>query len=428
MPGCAGCGRKHPPTLAGKERACEFVAILARFGRIDGFYSKYGDMRMDFTLSQDDQDLVDLLDRIGVEKFQPRAFERRNEDGHPIDNMRLLGDLGVLGICLPPELGGAGRDALSGILAIEHIARWCPRTAISATMAIAGPGMFIAKWGTPDQKAKYIPDIRAGKANMSIALTETQAGSALTDLATRGEIRNGICYLNGQKTFCSHAGWDDHILVFCRFAPGTAGIGAVIVNRDAPGFTISEPHYHMSGIPWWELFFDEAEVRVENVLFAGDGFRKLMSSYSLERCASGASSLGVAQASFELARNYSVERKQFGHPICDFQSIQNKLADMYLAIEQARLLLYKAVRGSHGSAGRLESSAAKVAATEAAVFVCDQAMQIFGGSGMSQELPLEWMYRIVRTATVSGGTSEIHRSMIASELVGRRFDQRLPRA
>ena len=306
---------------------------------------------MDFTLSEDDQELVNLIDRIGAEQFAPKAFARRNQDGHPIDNMRLLGQLGILGICLPAELGGEGRDALSGILAIEHIARWCPRTGISASMAIAGPGMFIAKWGTPEQKAKYIPKIRAGEANMSIALTEPQAGSALTDLATRAEIKNGTCRLNGQKTFCSHAGWDDQILVFCRFGPATADIGAVIVDRGTPGFTLSQPHYHMSGTPWWELFFDHAEVPEENVLFASDGFRKLMSSYSLERCAAGASSIGIAQAAFELARDYAVERKQFGRPICDFQFIQDKLANMYLALEQARLLLYKAVKGGHGKRG-----------------------------------------------------------------------------
>lgn len=379
---------------------------------------------MDFALSEDDEQLVQLIDRIGAERFAPKAFARRNEQGHPLDNMRLLGQLGILGICLPAESGGQGRDALSGILAIEHIARWCPLTGISASMAIAGPVMFIAKWGTPQQKSKYIPKIRAGETNMSISLTEPQAGSALTDLRTRAEIKNGICRLNGHKTFCSHVGWDDQVLVFCRFGPGTGGIGAVIVDRNTPGFTLSEPRYHMGGTPWWELFFDDAEVPEENVLFASDGFRKLMSSYSLERCAAGASSIGIAQAAFDLARDYSVERHQFGRPICDFQFVQDKLANMYLALEQARLLLYKAVKGGQGTAGRLESSAAKVAATEAAVFVCDQAMQIFGGSGMSQEMPLEWMYRMVRTNTVAGGTSDIHRGMIASELVGRRFNHR----
>ena len=380
---------------------------------------------MDFNLSQDDQEMVDLIDRIGAEKFRPKAFDRRDAAGPPVDNMRLLGELGILAVCLPIELGGQGRDALSGILAIEHIARWCPRTAISASMAIAGPGMFIARWGTEAQKAKYLPRIRDGESNMAIALTEPGAGSALTDLATHAEIVDGACRINGRKTFCSHAGWDSAVLVFCRFAPGTGGIGAVIVERGAPGFSLSEPHYHMCGTPWWELFFDDAEVPAENVLFSGDGFRKLMSSYSLERCAAGASSIGIAQAAFDMARQYAVERQQFGRPICDFQFVQDKLANMYLALEQARLLLYKAVKGGHGMAGRLESSAAKVAATEAAVFVCDQAMQIFGGSGMSQEMPLEWMYRMVRTATVAGGTSDIHRSMIASELVGRRFDHRL---
>ncbi len=383
---------------------------------------------MDFAPSEEDRELVELIDRIGAEQFRPKAFDRRHEDGYPRENLRLLGKLGILGICLPKELGGEGRDALSGILAIEHLARACPKTGEGALMAIAGPGMFIAKWGTERQKAKYLPGVRMGETGISISLTEPQAGSALTDLSALAQVKDGVCRLNGHKIFCSNASLNEHILVFCRFAPGTAGIGAVIVDRDAAGLTISKPHYHMSGAPWSELFFDNAEIPEENVLFAGDGFRKLMASYSLERCGAGALVIGVAQLAFDLAREYAVERKQFGRPICDFQFVQGRLADMYLALEQARLLLYKAVKGAEGTAGRLESSAAKVATTEAAAYVCDQAMQMFGGSGMSQEMPLEWMYRLVRPFTVAGGTSDIHRSMIASEIVGRRFDHRLPRA
>ena len=250
------------------------------------------------------------------------------------------------------------------------------------------------------------------------------AGTALTDLATRASIDGKVCRITGSKTFCSNAGVNDHILLFCRFGAGTSGIGAVILDRDTPGLTISKAHHHMGGTPWHELFLDDAEIPLENVLFPGNAFRKLMGSYSLERTAAGAWVLGVAQAAFELARDYSMERQQFGRPICEFQMVQTRLADMYLRLEQARWLVYKACVDADGTASRLESSAAKVAATEAAVFVTDQAMQMFGASGMSQEMPLEWMHRMVRPYTVAGGTSDIHRSMIASEVLGRRFGHR----
>ena len=383
---------------------------------------------MDFSLSDEDAQLVELIDRVAMEKFRPAAFDDRDSFHRPAENMRLLGELGILGICLPEDLGGAGRPALSGILAIERIAHACPRTGAAALMAISGPGMFISRWGNESQKEKYLPPILRGEAGWSISLSEPHAGTALTDLATRATIDGKICRITGQKTFCSNAGVNDHILLFCRFAPTTAGIGAVILNRDTPGLTISKAHHHMGGTPWHELFLDDAEIPVENVLFSGNAFSKLMGSYSLERTAAGAWVLGIAQAAFEMARDYSQERQQFGRPICEFQMVQMRLADMYLRLEQARWLVYKACVDADGTASRLESSAAKVVATEAANFVIDQAMQMFGASGMSQEMPLEWMYRMVRPYTVAGGTSDIHRSMIASEILGRRFDHRPGRA
>jgi len=382
---------------------------------------------MDFKLSEEDAQLVEMIDRVAMEQFRPTAFDNRDTPRRPVENMRVLGELGILGICLPEEVGGAGRTAISGILAIERIAHACPRTGAAALMAISGPGMFIARWGNAEQKTRYLPPVLRGEAAWSISLTEPQAGTALTDLTTRATIDGAVCRINGQKTFCSNAALNDHILLFCRFGPGTAGIGAVILDRDTPGLTISTPHHHMGGNMWNELFLDDATIPVENVLFPGNAFSKLMGSYSLERTAAGAWAIGIAQTAFEMARDYALERKQFGRPISDFQFVQGRLADMYLRLEQARWLVYKACVDADGSASRMESSAAKVVATEAAVFVTDSAMQMFGASGMSQEMPLEWMYRMVRPYTVAGGTSDIHRSMIAAEILGRRIDQRLPR-
>ena len=187
---------------------------------------------MDFKLSEEDAQLVEMIDRVAMEQFRPTAFDDRDTPRRPVENMRILGDLGILGICLPEEVGGAGRTAISGILAIERIAHACPRTGAAALMAISGPGMFIARWGNAEQKARYLPPVLRGEAGWWISLTEPQAGTALTDLTTRATIDGSVCRINGQKTFCSNAALNDHILLFCRFGPGTAGIGAVILDRN----------------------------------------------------------------------------------------------------------------------------------------------------------------------------------------------------
>jgi alkylation response protein AidB-like acyl-CoA dehydrogenase len=181
----------------------------------------------------------------------------------------------------------------------------------------------------------------------------------------------------------------------------------------------------MSGQPWSELFFDNAEIPVEDVVFDGNAFAKLMSTYSLERCAGAVTTSLRAQIAYDMAVEYAKERRQFGRPIAQFQMTQARLADMYMRLETARLFLYRAVaEGDESPRAKLNTSAAMVVATEAAAFVCEQAMNVFGGSGMSQDLPLEWLYRRVRPYWAAGGTNDIHRSMIAGEIVGTRIDHR----
>lgn len=382
---------------------------------------------MDFSLTASQQELVDRVDAVAMREFRPAAFEQRFRREAPRDNLKRLGSLGVLGICLPRQFGGSGRPYLDGLLAIERIAHACPVTADYAVFAICGPAMFIAQWGTQRQKAKYVPPVVSGESGCWISLTEPHAGSALTDLSTQATMTDGCCRLNGLKRPVGFAVGTDYYLVFVRFGEGTDGIGAVIVDWDTPGLEISAPKHWMSGTPWCELTFTDAEVPSENVLFTGDAMRKLLGSYSIERCAAGALVLGIAEIAFEKSVEYAEARTQFGRPISDFQLIQAKLADMYIRLESARLLLYKAISAETGDGlpSRALASAAKVAAVEAACFVCDEAMQIHGAMGMSvEDEPLEWLYRYVRTFAVAGGTSEIHRSMIAAELVGRRFQHR----
>jgi alkylation response protein AidB-like acyl-CoA dehydrogenase len=383
---------------------------------------------MDFELSSESAAIRDLARQVGMERFRPTAFDRRDDWSLPAEHMRLLGELGLLGVCLPEEYGGGGRPELDAIIVVEELARACPVTGEFALLDITGPAAFIAKFGAEEQKARYLPPLCTGVEHLRISLTEPEAGSALTDLKTRAEIHGEECVVNGQKTLCSAAADADHILVFVRFGPGTAGIGAVIVHRDTPGLTLSEEHRHMPGSPWFELFFDDARIPASDVLFSGNAMRALLSAYNLERCGAGAYSLGVARIAFEAALSYAEDRRQFGRRISDFQFVQGRLADMHIALESSRLLMHRAIaRGDNGLPSRLESSAAKIATTEAACFVTDAAMQIHGGGGMSQDLHLEWLYRVVRPYTVAGGTSDIHRNMVATELVGRRLEHRLPR-
>ncbi|MGC1237678.1 MAG: acyl-CoA dehydrogenase [Acidimicrobiales bacterium] len=380
---------------------------------------------MDFKFSSEEQDLWDLLTKVGLERFRPTAFDRKLDHSPPYENMELLGELGILGLCMPTEYGGSGRPDVEGILAIERLTWACPTTGGFAMWAIGGPAMFIAKWGTEKQKAKYLPSVMAGKLFCSISLTEPEAGTALTDLRTRAEIKGDACLINGQKVFCSNAPFSGLFLVFVRFGPGVEGIGAVIVDRDTPGFTIGPTHYFMGGQPWCELFFDNAEIPLENVLFDGNGFKRLMSSYNFERTAGGASVLGTAQIAMDMAIDYAKERQQFGRAIGEFQFVQGRLAEMYMAMEGARLMLYKtAASGDDGTASRLDSSAMKVATHEVACSVIHNAMMIHGASGMSQDLPLEWLYRLVTPYLVAGGTVDIHRGMIAGELLGMRLNHR----
>jgi alkylation response protein AidB-like acyl-CoA dehydrogenase len=383
---------------------------------------------MDFELTPEQAEIRDLVRQVGQEQFRPTAFERRHDFAPPLENLRLLGELGILGMCLPEEYGGAGRSELDAVFALEELARACPVTANFALLTLTGPSSFIAKSGTDEQKARYLPPLCDGSERFSISMTEAEAGSALTDLKTRAEVRGDRCVINGQKIFCSGAPHAQHFLVFVRFGAGTDGIGAVIVQRDTPGFTIGKSHRHISGEPWSELYFDDATIPLADVLVTGGAFRALMTAFSLERCGAAAYVLGVAQIAFELALEYVEDRRQFGRRLSDFQLVQAKLADMYTALESARLLVYRAIlRGQDGLPSRLDSSAAKIAATKAACMVTDTSMQLHGGTGMSQEMPLEWLYRVVRPYEVAGGTSDVLRSGMAGELLGRRLDQR-PRA
>jgi alkylation response protein AidB-like acyl-CoA dehydrogenase len=382
---------------------------------------------MQYGLTEEQRTLVSQLEELSMAEFRPTAFAQAKERSSVMPNLKLLADHGYLGLSMPTEVGGKGLPYLDTMMCIEAISRACPATGESALMAMCGPAMFISQWGSADQLERFVRPVVEGRRSCWISLTEEPAGTALTDLQTSAVIDGDTCVINGHKRPSTVGTDDDYYLVFVRLGPGNSGVGAVIVETDTPGFVRSEPRTWMGGTPWVELTFDNATIPATNVLERVPGISGLLVSYSIERCAAGAFVLGVARAAIDLAIDFARTREQFGRPIGDFQMVQAKLANMYIAHESARQLLYRAVAAFDAGDPefRVLSSAAKVLTTKVACEVIDDAMQIFGHQSMSADLtPLEWFYRLIRPYRVAGGTSDIHRSMIAGSLLGTRVDHR----
>ncbi|PZE21093.1 acyl-CoA dehydrogenase family protein [Paenibacillus xerothermodurans] len=343
-------------------------------------------------------------------------------------NARMLSEQGFLGVTLPEEYGGMNLDLFSAVLMIEELCRVCPTS--GRMVYHTGPGItnFINHLGTAEQKAKYLPKITAGKYYVALGMSEPEAGSAATDLKTTA-VEHGDRYkLNGSKIFVSEGHLADAFVVYARF--GTTGkpsdIGAILVERDTPGFSVGVPEENMSGEYQTALYFDDAIVPKENVLVKENAFKALMGVYNGVRLGYAAQTLGITQAAFDRTCQYVQERKQFGKQICEFQGVQWMIADMYLQLEAARTLLYKAAAdaAADSKADKTSVSIAKVYVAEAAKKITDDCLQLHGGYGFSREYPLEWYYRCVRAASIAGGTIQVHKTMLASTVLGKKFDQR----
>jgi alkylation response protein AidB-like acyl-CoA dehydrogenase len=260
-------------------------------------------------------------------------------------------------------------------------------------------------------------------------MSEPEAGSALTDLTTSAVLEGDRVILNGQKRWCSGAGYAEAYVVYCRLsdAPGAKGIGAVLVEKDTPGFSFGKRDHHMGfrGVYSADMYFDKVSVPQDNVIVPAGGFSRLMEAFDLERCGNTTMSLAVAQSAFDYVLDYVQERRQFGKPVVDFQAVQLQLADMKMRLDAARLLLYRAVANAQQwLPSSNESAIAKCFANETVREVTSQAMQLMGGYGYSKEFPIEQKLRDGWGWGIAGGTIDIQKINIAASLAGRRFDQR----
>ena len=377
--------------------------------------------------------------RAAVRKFAVDAFAAKaaywdEKEEFPQENRELLAKLGYLGLVIPEQYGGSGLSILHATVFLEEISRVCFNTALVCQLAINGPSRAIEILGTEEQKKRLLPKCVSGEYMFGIGMSEPGAGSATTDMVTSVTPDGDGWRLNGHKVFCTGGHLATHILVFARFGKtkGAHGIGAVIVERGMPGFSVGKPDRKMGGrgVAEAELYFDNVHIPKENLLMVGDenstkSFRVLMSSFGPERVGNAAMCLGVAHEALELAVAYSKERHQFGRPICEFQGIQWKIADMATQIHATRLMVHHAATHlEDGFPNPLAAAQAKLYANEMVQRVTNEALQIHGHYGFTRDFPLERMVRDSRGFALGGGTVEILRNTIASIVYGRSFNQR----
>ena len=385
---------------------------------------------MDFELTPAQQALRARARELADGVFRERAARWDDEESYPWDNVKDLVRAGFMGIAIPRAYGGPGGSVLDVLLVVEQVARACGVTARIVVEGSLGVVGALTAYGTEAQKRRYFPWVLEDGEKPAIAITEPEAGSAATDLATRADEAPEGWTLGGEKRWITGAGTSRLYLVYCRMSAraGAEGIGGLLVERDTPGFTIGERDRTMGlrGIPEGRLHFERCRVGREQLLVGPpDGFKKLMRAYNSQRLGAATVALGLAHGAYEQALAYAQARRQFGRPIADFQGIRWKLADMAVALDAARLLIHRAACTSvDGFPDPLEAAKAKTFAAEMAQTVTNQALQIHGAAGYGRTLPLERMVRDARMFAIGGGTVEMMRNLIADRILPGKADFR----
>lgn len=379
---------------------------------------------MDFQLTPEQAALVKAAKDLARREFAPQAFTWEARDEYPWDYLRVLARHGFSGITLPEAVGGQGGTLMQAALVIEAVAGICP-SAADCLQALNFSGIqMLARFGSPLLHERHLAPLLRGEGLVSVAMSEPGAGSSVTELKTTASVRGGEVVLDGQKIFNSNGPHCTHWVVWARFGPSTRDVGVVLVERGAPGMAV-HPHRFMSGEQYAMLFFDGCRIPVENVLVQRDAFRRMMSTFNVERLGNAARSLGVGQLAFDIAVSHAKQRQQFGRRLCEFQGLQWKFAEMKLALESARLLLYRAAANADaGVPTALETALAKLACNRAGFQSANEALQVLGGLGYSDESPVNYIFRRTRGWMIAGGTVEQMLNRVAAEVFEENFNQR----
>lgn len=378
---------------------------------------------MDLSLNDEQKMLQKTVREFAEAEVKPLAREIDESGRFPMETFRKAAKLGLTGLALPEEAGGAGFDHVGYTLAIEEISRVCASTGVILSVQNSLFCDPIFRFGTDEQKKRFLIPFAHGEKIGCYALTEPQAGSNAAAIATRAERKGDTYLLNGTKAWITNGAVADATVVYASTDPekGEKGITAMIVERGTPGFGIGkeEKKLGITGSACCELSFTDCRVPVVNRLGSeGEGYKIALSTLDGGRIGIAAQAVGIAQGACDAAFSYAQRRKAFGHAISDFEAIQFMIADMATEIEAARLLVRRAAwRQDSGSRFTMEASIAKLFASEMATRVTHKAIQIHGGNGYSREYPVERAYRDARITEIYEGTSEIQRLVIASRVL-----------
>lgn len=384
---------------------------------------------MNFELSEEHQAFAESVRRFAQDKLAPGALERAHSAQYPWDAAAMLAEQGLLGIAFPEEDGGQGGTLMHAVIAIQEVALVCPKSADIVQAGNFGPIRTFVEYASPEQKARFLPDLLAGKKLIALGMTEPDAGSAVTELKTSAREDGDQYVINGSKIFSTHSPEAELFLIYVRFGPGVGGIGSVLVERGAPGFQVGEPSKFMSGEEWCQLYFEDCRIPKENLLLGEGGFKRQISGFNVERLGNSSRALALGRHCFNIAREHAKIRKQFGRELCEFQGIQWKFAEMALKLESAQLLLYRAaMEGEHGLPSAHSTAMAKLACNQAGWDVANEALQVMGGMGYSQESIVEYCLRRIRGWMIAGGSIEVLKNRIAEGVFERTFSQRPPKA
>ncbi|MFP6727714.1 MAG: acyl-CoA dehydrogenase family protein [Alphaproteobacteria bacterium] len=384
---------------------------------------------MSFSLSDDQRQVQDTIRRVAADKVAPRANVIDRDGVYPQDMFDLLRELGLFTLPFPPEFGGTG-SMLSACVAVEELCRVCYNTAYLLVVQWVPFGAILAG-GNRAQKTRYLPGLADGTLRGAISTTEAQSGSDVAGIRTRAEPVDGGYRLNGAKIWCTNSSVADFVLVAARITdkiePSKRGsLNLFIVERDTAGFTIGPAEDKMGarGIPSCPLFLDNAFVPADNRLGPERlGFKIVMEAFNQSRPIIGARGVGLAQGAMDLAVEFVRQREAFGQQVSNFQGVRWMIADMAIQTEAARGLVYRAAAmvddGISGKELAQAAAIAKAQATDTAMSVATDAVQLFGAAGISNDYPINRYFRDAKVLQIVEGTNQIQRNIIANELIGR---------
>ena len=378
---------------------------------------------MNFTLTKEQELVRQMVRDFAVNEVKPIAAEIDVTERFPMENVKKMGELGMMGIPFPTEFGGAGGDVLSYILAVEELSKVCATTGVILSAHTSLCASLINENGTPEQKEKYLRDLCTGNKIGAFGLTEPGAGTDAAGQQTTAVLDGDNYILNGSKIFITNGGVADTFIVFAMTdkSKGTKGISAFIVEKGFPGFSIGkkEDKLGIRASSTTELIFENCVVPKENLIGReGKGFGIAMKTLDGGRIGIAAQALGIAEGALDEAIKYMKERKQFGKPIAAFQGLQWMVAEMSTKIEAARFLVYKAAwLKENKQPYSIDAARAKLYAAEVAMDVTTKAVQLFGGYGYTKEYPVERMMRDAKITEIYEGTSEVQKMVISGSLL-----------